>query len=256
MTKSGSDKTIEQVLDEFLDMLRRQAPFDVLTIHPYRQVLDDRQFLDDLKGVSDLVALPGGLRRPVWLTEMGWATHVLHNALAQDFRPNTQRAQAGLLARVYLGSVASGVEPRTFWYDFRNDGDDPFYFEHNMGVVTHDFRPKPAYLAYATLARMLHDRTPAGPVSAPEGTLAYRFTPRGRGAGPLIAVWDPGRDAEVALTVPGDRVRCVNAVGEEQAVETKPGREPGTSTVRLRLRQGAPVYLLGSGEPPGPGRKE
>ncbi len=36
------------------DMLARKAPFDVLTIHPYRGTLDDRAFIDDLKRVSDL----------------------------------------------------------------------------------------------------------------------------------------------------------------------------------------------------------
>ncbi len=133
-------------------MLALKAPFDVLTIHPYRKVLDDQAFIDDLKKVSDLVRLPDGRRRPVWLTEMGWATHVPHNALGQDFQPNTQRAQAELIARSYLCAIVSGVEPRTFWYDFRNDGDDPLYFEHNMGIIYRDFRPKPAYIAFATLA--------------------------------------------------------------------------------------------------------
>ena len=42
-------------------------------------------------------------------------------------------------------------EPNISWYDFRNDGSDPFNFEHNMGIITRDFRPKPAYRAYATM---------------------------------------------------------------------------------------------------------
>ena len=126
----------------------------MLTIHPYRKTLDDTAFIADLKRVSDLVKLPDGRRRPVWLTEMGWATHVPHHALRQDFEPNSQRTQAELLARTYLCSIVSGVEPRTFWYDFRNDGDDPIYFEHNLGIMRRDGRGKPAYRAYAVLARV------------------------------------------------------------------------------------------------------
>jgi hypothetical protein len=47
------------------DMLGRKALFDILTIHPYRRVLDDRKFIADLKQVSDLVQAPDGSRRPV-----------------------------------------------------------------------------------------------------------------------------------------------------------------------------------------------
>ena len=41
-----------------------------------------------------------------------------------DKRRRRQRGynQAELIARTYLCSIVSGVEPRTFWYDFRNDG--------------------------------------------------------------------------------------------------------------------------------------
>jgi len=228
------------------DMLARKAPFDILTIHPYRRVLDDQGFINDLKRVSDVVKLPDGRRRPVWLTEMGWATHVPHNALGQDFQPNTQRAQAELIARSYLCSVVSGVEPRTFWYDFRNDGDDPLYFEHNMGIVTRDFRPKPAYVAYATLARMLLNRKLAGPVAAPEGTLVYRFVPEKpeNGGGSVVAGWNPKQDVEIRLPVRAARVVRVNAVGESLPLETETATSPSEPLVRVGLKQGVPVYIV------------
>ncbi len=121
------------------------GPFDILTIHPYRGVLDDRAFIGDLKKVADLVKRPDGTLRQVWITEMGWATHTPHNSDgAWTFQPNTQRRQAQLLARSYIDAIASGVSPNISWYDFRNDGDDPLNFEHNMGIITRDFAPKPA----------------------------------------------------------------------------------------------------------------
>lgn len=226
------------------DMLARQAPFDVLTIHPYRRVLDDRKFIDDLKQVSDLVALPGGKRRPVWLTEMGWTTNVPHNALAQDFQPVTEREQAVLLARSYLCALVSGVDPRTFWYDFRDDGDDPFYFEHHLGTVTRDFRPKPAYLAYATLAELVRDRRVEAALDTKDGIFAYRLVPRDGQSGSVVAVWSPDRDATVRLPVRGTRVTRVNAVGETEQLDATPGDRAGTGTVRVTVRKGAPVYLV------------
>jgi hypothetical protein len=180
---------------------------------------------------------------------MGWATHVPHNAMGQDFQPNTQRAQAELIARSYLCSVVSGVEPRTFWYDFRNDGDDPLYFEHNMGIVTRDFHPKPAYVAYATLARMLLGRKLSGPVAAPEGTLCYRFVPdkeaRAAAAGSLIAAWNPKQDAELLLPVrtAGNVVR-VNAVGESSVLEPQAGIKGSVGVFRVPLKKGAAVYIV------------
>ena len=48
-----------------------------------------------------------------------------------------------------------------------------------MGIMTRDLQPKPAYIAFATLARVLKGMRFAGSVdkSAPPGTFAYRFTP-------------------------------------------------------------------------------
>jgi hypothetical protein len=229
-------------------MLAMHTPFDVLTIHPYRKDLKDAAFIAELKKASDLVKLPDGRRRPVWLTEMGWATHVPHHALGQDFEPNSQRVQAELLARTYLCSMVSGVEPRTFWYDFRDDGDDPIYFEANMGIMTHNLRPKPAYIAFATLARVLKGMRFAGPatVKGPEGAFAFRFTPdpqaegTGRaapGVAAVIALWNPQQTVTVTLPLRGSQATFVNTIGEERALEISNGK------VQFTLRSGQAVYL-------------
>jgi Beta-galactosidase len=222
-------------------MLELKAPFDVLTIHPYRTHLNDQAFIEDLKKVSDQVKLPDGKRRPVWLTEMGWATHTPHNTVRQDFAPNTLRAQAELIARSYLCAIVSGVEPRTFWYDFRNDGDDPIYFEHQMGIVYNDFSPKPAYLAYATLTRVLRGKRLVGPVPVPQGVLAFSFKPTAGGSGETIALWSPQADTLVELPTTAQRVARINGIGEESELQVRDGR------VNVGLKKGAPVYLgLGS----------
>jgi len=218
-------------------MLELQAPFDILTIHPYRTHLKDLAFIEDLKKVSDQVKLPGGERRPVWLTEMGWATHTPHNTVRQDFAPTTLRAQAELIARCYLCAIVSGVEPRTFWYDFRNDGDDPIYFEHQMGIVYNDFSPKPAYLAYATLTRVLRGKRLVGPVSAAQGVLAFSFKPTAPGSGETIAIWSPQADSLVELPIAAERVTRINGIGEQSGLQVRAGK------VSVDLKKGAPVYL-------------
>ncbi|HQK95104.1 MAG TPA: beta-galactosidase, partial [Armatimonadota bacterium] len=82
------------------DFIRRTmeagARFDGLTIHPYRAVLDDLGFQQELRQVADLVAAAGPAK-PVWITEMGWPTEV---------GATSERDQANLLARCYVGAVA------------------------------------------------------------------------------------------------------------------------------------------------------
>ena len=219
-------------------MLDLKAPFDVLTIHPYRRQLNDQTFIQDLAAVAEQVKRPDGARRPVWLTEMGWATHQPHNTSHQDFVPTSLREQAQLIARSYLCAIVSGVEPRTFWYDFRNDGEDPMYFEHQMGIVYSDFRPKPAYIAFATLTQALKGRKLAGSVPAPAGVFAFRFQPVTGQNGEVIAAWSPRADAEVELPWTAGRATRVNGLGERAEAPVANGK------VRLALRKGAPAYLL------------
>jgi len=177
--------------------LKLGAPFDILTIHPYRGHLDDKAFIGDLQKVADLAKKPDGALRQVWITEMGWATHTPHNSMRMDFSVTPQRKQAELIARAYIDAIASGVAPNISWYDFRNDGDDPFNFEHNMGIITRDFRPKPAYRAYATMTRMLKGLKADKPLDLGAGLIAYRFGPAdGKG---VICLWSVSGDKTVSV---------------------------------------------------------
>jgi hypothetical protein len=205
------------------------APFDILTIHPYRKVLDDRALINELSIVSRLVQ-----GRPVWITEFGWTTLTPHNTLAQDFAPFSERQQAALLARTYLCMLASGIRTNISWYDFRDDGDDPLYFENEMGILHRDFTPKPAYWTYATLSRVLKDRKFAGQVDAGnKGVFAYRFTGEGK---TVIAIWSAESTKSITLPVTGNQITLVNAIGESRGVS------PGA--VRIDLVEGTPVYLV------------
>ena len=218
-------------------MLEKETPFDILTIHPYRKVLKDREFIEDLKKVSDLVKYSDEERRPVWLTEMGWSTNSPHNVLSQDFTPVTLRTQAELIARSYLCSIVSGVEPRTFWYDFRDDGYDPIYFEHCIGIMTRDFRPKPAYYAYSTLAKVLKGKPVWYPIETKSDTFAYGFKSEESG-GEVIALWNSDREVKLSWPISVERVTCVNTVGESKVLIAQKGK------IELELKKGAPLYLL------------
>lgn len=189
----------------FIQMcLEAGAPFDVLTIHPYREQLEEGGFLQELRQVAALV---GG--RPVWITEMGWATHV---------GGVSEREQARQLARCYLTAVASGACSNISWYDFRDDGTDPFYNEHNFGVVRRDFSPKPAYRALATLARLLPQAREAGQVEMGEGVWCFRYA---TALGPAYALWT-GETRCLALRLRGPAPTAVNLMGESLPLPPSP----------------------------------
>jgi hypothetical protein len=224
--------------DYIRHVIELQAPFDILTIHPYRRTLNDREFLTDLHRVSDLVRRPDGTRRPVWLTELGWPTYSPHNTLRQDFVPTTLRAQAELIVRCYLLAIVSGIEPRTFWYNFRNDGEDPHYFEHQMGIVDRHFQPKPAYRTYATLTRVLANLSPDAELALDPETLAWTFTGDTQPTRRVTVLWNPRQDTVLPVPVRSRSVRRINAVGEEH------GLEPRHGEVQVQLRRGAAIYLV------------
>ena len=228
-TAGIDQKFIRRVLD-------LGAPFDILTIHPYRTTLDDRAFLTDLERAADLVRLPAGRRREVWITEMGWTTNVPHNTLSQDFKPVTERRQAELLARAYLDAIASGVAPNISWYDFRDDGTDPTNFEHNLGIVSRDFAPKPAYRALAILTQLLRGTRPADHPDLGHDVIAYRFRNAG-GKRSVCALWSLEAEQSVTLRAAGDAEE-VDLMGGRRLLKADSG------LVRVRLRPLRPTFVV------------
>ena len=222
-----------------LDFIRRTmelgATFDVLTIHPYRGRMDDRQFIADLQEAAEVTKQADGMRRPVWITEMGWATHVMHNGSTAGFRVTTQRDQACLIARSYIDAIASGVAPNVSWYDFRNDGTDPFNFEHNMGIVTRDFRPKPAYRAYSTVATMLAGLHVDGELKLGENVFAYRFS-GDEDKSTVLALWSTVGQRTIKLPATRDCV-LVDLMGDRTTLE------PTDGLIFVPLRANTPVFL-------------
>jgi GH35 family endo-1,4-beta-xylanase len=197
--------------------LEAGAPFDILTIHPYRTALSDRGFMKELKETSRLVN-----GRPVWITEMGWSTQM---------GATTEREQAVLLARCYLAATASGACDNVSWYNFRNDGNDPRYNEHNFGVIRSDLTPKPGYRALATICSILAGGVPVLDEEFPEPVLAVHG-PEGS------ALWSPSTACEVELELP-DGISIWNLMGEPVQFSPENGR------AWISVPEGAPVFFIG-----------
>ncbi|MFN4181728.1 MAG: hypothetical protein ACK4G3_00725 [bacterium] len=108
---------------------------DAFAFHPY-------SFPSPLKG-TDLELSTEFVRRikpkPTYITEIGWPTSTDRYGISEFF-------QARYLEEFLSLSSHIGAE-YIFWYDFRDDGDDPNYFEHRMGLLDRDNREKPAFFS-------------------------------------------------------------------------------------------------------------
>ncbi|NJK79609.1 MAG: hypothetical protein HC914_06785 [Chloroflexaceae bacterium] len=146
---------------------------DIIAIHPYRPDAPE----GDLNRRTETMNLRQELRRldglllehgakPIWFTEIGWATHQGAYGVNED-------TQAFFMVRMFILALTHPSVEKIFWYDLRNDSDPnapynrPVYEagdpEFNYGLLrrAYPLNPnspnlrKPAFLAYRTMTQML-----------------------------------------------------------------------------------------------------
>lgn len=121
---------------------------DAISVHPYRSRPPETVLADysKLRAMIEKYASPSKKNIPIISGEWGYATHTKGVSL---------EVQAAYIVRQQLVNLMAGV-PLSIWYDWKNDGTDPNYNEHNFGTVTHDLKPKPSYLAIKTATSALN----------------------------------------------------------------------------------------------------
>lgn len=182
------------------------TPFDAVTTHPYRGSADETSFIADLGKVRDTA---GG--RENWLTEMGWSTWE---------KGIDEQGQAASLARVYMTAAATPGVKNICWYDFVNDGWNPYYCEENFGILRRDFAPKPGYRALAKVCRTFTEGRaelksfPLG--DSPKSGRAWLFRMGGRSA-----VWSD-TERRVELRLPVTEAKITNLMNEPYVARRTP----------------------------------
>lgn len=144
-------------LSWFRQLFQQKAlhDMDAVSDHPYTTSMLISPEMEGTKmQMENLKALiksdNGGTTKPLWVTEMGWPTSFLHA---------DEHTQADYLVRAAVLCLAAGVH-KFFWYDLLNDGTSTFNDEDNFGLLSQPdysglYTPKPAYVAYAVLTRLL-----------------------------------------------------------------------------------------------------
>ena len=85
-----------------------------------------------------------GYKGPIWMTENGAYAGTAQNAVSESVQA-AYAIRFPVMFDSFLKSVKTTGE--NFWYDLKNDGDEPSNSENNYGLTNSSFTAKPAYNA-------------------------------------------------------------------------------------------------------------
>ncbi len=165
---------------------------DAASVHCYRYPRgpEATDLLGELQNVTKVLGKHDG-EQPLWVTEIGWPTHV-------GPRGVRERVQAQMLVKTYAICMATGSVDKVFWYDFKDDGLKREYNESNFGIVHHqDFNlaPKPAYIALATMTRLLRGAVFHEALGLGDDVAGFSFT--APDAPEVTVLWTTGEKVRV-----------------------------------------------------------
>jgi len=166
------------------------------SIHPYRYpALPDASFRAHLTGALDAVREATGDRVSLWITEIGWPTHI-------GDRGGSFLHEARCLVRAYAIAMATPGVEKLFWYDFKDDGTTQAYNEHCFGLIYNDayaLAPKPAYAALARFIEAVQGKKLVSGELSQDGVWRIVFEGAGRR---VTLLFTDGADATATVSVP------------------------------------------------------
>lgn len=219
-------------LQEFFNLGGLQYT-DVVSAHPYVQPGAPEELEDDFSKLFQMIRdANGGEAKPVWLTEMGWAS-------VPDFV--TKEEQANYLVRTMALALGNGVE-RVYWFEAAslnlNEGDR----ESNFGLfaaptsfLPNTNEPKLAAVAQAIMARELEGHRFATADDVGDGAYSYVFS---KGDDDVRVMWSPTGTKNVEIKT-AKKLVVTDILGRSTSYKPKDG-------VVLAELSETPIYVHGS----------
>ena len=206
---------------------------DVVSAHPYVQPEPPEKLVEGIKQLSQIIKdANGGQPKPIWLTEMGWATV-----------PNwvTKEQQADYLVRTMALSLGHGVE-RVYWFEAAslnlNEGDRESnfgLFDAPSSLLPNTNAPKLAAVAQSVMARKIQDKPFSAIDATSSGVHSYVF---GASESSTRVMWAPDVPALVDVKSP-------KSITVTDIFGVPTSHKPVDGVVRLELT-GSPVYVEGA----------
>ncbi|WP_337747959.1 hypothetical protein [Victivallis vadensis] len=144
------------------------------------------------------------------------------NETAVSSMNGTERNQALTLFKKLIFSWARGAVGYN-WYNLRNDGFDPMNAEHNYGMMSFDFQPKPVYSVFNMLAGTFREARFLRPLETGDDFPAFVFAD---GKNLLIPAWNEsgsGSTLSVVLRTDAAAASVIDLMGNEVPQETEQG---------------------------------
>lgn len=187
---------------------------DIIGVHPYRypHAPERTDLLGDLVKLAALSAEYGAVK-PIWISEIGYATHAGRGGSSEWW-------SAVMLMRTYLTAWASGLVQKLFWYDYRDDGDDRSYNEHNFGILRRDWSVKMPYEGYRVMATSLNGFEPDGRIDLGTDLYVLRFR---KGDEVRFAAWTTGLNVKMPVPAPSARVKITKPWEETKVLDAPNG---------------------------------
>ena len=173
---------------------------DIIGLHPYNYPYtpESSDYTGEIVSVAMLAEEFGG-RKPIWITELGSATHAGAGGSSEWW-------QGAALMRYYLLAWSTGLVEKIFWYDWRDDGDDPADNEHHFGILKRDWTPKMAYSGFAAMTGALAGFEPDGQLDLGRNVRVLRFR---KGDEVRFAAWSVDRNQKIVVPMGSDRAKLV-----------------------------------------------
>ncbi|MBC7326590.1 cellulase family glycosylhydrolase [bacterium] len=201
---------------------------DIISVHPYRwpSTPEETGFLAEMLKLRSTLQRYG-LNIPIWITEVGWPTH--DKGVSED-------VQARMLVRTYVIAIGSKLVDKVFWYDYRDDGNNPSDPEQNFGIIRRDFTSKKAYNAYKVMTKLLEGKTPEGKVDLWDDNLwGFAFA---KGNTLTLVLWAAKEEGTVNLLTKAKKVKVYDMLGKVKEISPKEGK------LLLNLSE-EPIYVEG-----------
>lgn len=215
------------IREGFLTRLVEQGVLDhsdAISLHPY-SAHSPEDWARWMKQVGDDLERSAGRPVRVYLTEMAWPAH-------QGAYGISEQAQAENLVKMFLLAKTLPFIKGIWWYDLQNDGPDPKNREHNFGLLDHELRPKPAYLALQQFSGLIREGEYVN--SLADGP-ALRVLHLRKSGQDTLALWSANRAA-----CPKARLTAKNKI--QAHIEERQGSRQGIIWKEMRGETGQVLY--------------
>ena len=167
--------------------------YDILAVHPYRPTFtmspENNGYISDLDKIISFNK-EFGWNKPIWITELGWPT---------DSREGvSEEKQAAYLIRAYLLALSRPEISKIFWYDFRDDGNDKTYREHNFGIITRDYDQKVSFNFLKSFIKVF-DHSSFDSYQVANDVYIFKFI-RSNDTKELYFIWKSSGESKIAVS--------------------------------------------------------